>query len=198
MRVIKFACVLCLCIFITSCSSLFTTTVTYKAQAYTSCAPNFKIDKNGGMLATTIVSDSIARTILDKDIANLLTEKGFKTDAATDCIPFLIGKGKLTDSDLSELSKKTVSYIFENDCRYMLDIYFGDTYTYTTGGGIATLYFEAILYDRMVSSNTYQVMSISGFVDCNENKYQSYAESIEPACNAIAKAITEEFIKYVE
>lgn len=207
MRVIKFACILCLCIFITSCSSLFTTTSSYSssysssgnsnsskpvysAKSYVSCPTDFTIDKKAGILVVTFSNDSINRVILDKEFSNSFLYKGFTAAGATERIP------SIKNSSDSEITRKAIEYIYNNDYRYLLYIFLGDTYTYTNGGGLSTVYFQASLLDREAVS--LEVLSISGFVTCDKNEFQSYGESLEPAYRAIAKSVTDELVKYAK
>ena len=83
----------------------------------------------------------------------------------------------------------------ENDCRYILIAEVSEVYTYNLGGGIAQIRFDSNLGDY---EDYVMPLRVSGAVNCEENIYHTFTESIEPAGRCLAEAIVEEYMNCVE
>lgn len=183
MKKLLICCLTCLFI-LCSCASLANTPV-YKATAYSINYADESISKDDKILILFETGNFMLQREVESSIVDALSKNGINAIAYS--------------SIEIESQPSTVEYLdriaWNNRCKYIMYVHVSDVYTYTTGGGIAELRFNADMFD--LDSSRFN-LRITGAINCKENLYHSYTESIAPAGKCIANAIVDEYMKHVE
>lgn len=83
--------------------------------------------------------------------------------------------------------------------RYVLFMVYDDVYTYEVGGGIANLYFDCTVDDRLSFDEDSTITArINGITSSSENGYLSFGETVEDACRSAGESVVYEYLSYVD
>ena len=83
--------------------------------------------------------------------------------------------------------------------RYVMFMVYDDVYTYEIGGGIATLYFDCMVDDRLsLDEDSMTIARINGTTSSSENGYLSFGETVEDACRNAGESVVYEFLSYID
>lgn len=83
--------------------------------------------------------------------------------------------------------------------RYVMFMVYDDVYTYEIGGGIATLYFDCMVDDRLsLDEDSMTIARINGTTSSSENGYLSFGETVEDACRNAGESVVYEYLSYID
>ncbi len=168
-----------------SCSSLSNgSSSNYSAHVYSSTYSINPIDINGKVLVVCDTSDPMLQIAVESNIVKAFEEKGITAFSYADS----------SIMALPESPDELYGTATANDCRYVFVIGFNDFYTYEYGGGISQLYFDSNALDLYSAEIA---IKVTGAIAADENQFDSYLDTLEPACACLGEAIAEEYMKYV-
>lgn len=180
--VIMLCCCLCSC---TSLMSDFTNTPIYDAQAYSVQYTSVPFSKSDKILILCESGNFMFQREFETTMVNYLRENGIEAFAYS----------SLEIESMPESIEYLYAIAMLNDCRYVLIASVSEVYTYEHGGGIAQITFDSNMSDYAVFELP---LRVNGAINCDNNVFQTYTESIEPAAKCMAEAISNEYLKYVE
>lgn len=83
--------------------------------------------------------------------------------------------------------------------RYIMFMVYDAVYTYEIGEGIATLYFDCTVDDRLsLDEDSMTIARINGTTSSSENGYLSFGETVEDACRSAGESVVFKYLSYID
>lgn len=187
------AIVLLLVLSLTSCESLSSPAaisadaivtdngLTFYAYSHSSQTQNAQILKASKLFIVMNNFDFRWQRAIENSLKAAMQQQGFEIVVLSDIIPKSVEDITATDM---------WSAVFEEGADYVMFITIEDLYTYEHGGGVADVEWDIEVKDVWTDE---LLLHMAVNTDCARNEYASYAQSIGPASDCLAKAITKEY-----
>ena len=187
-----FVMVLISIIILSSCTSLYESDdyavveerpiPTYESQIYSSGYGGIDVTENILVLCNT--GNPVFQMATESNIVESFTANGIRAAAFSD----------VYNIPLSEFPDDMFDIIADSGFRYILYIAFGEMYAYEYSLGISQMNFDSQLFDMYGEGIP---VRIAGTIVPDKNKGQSFADTLEPACECLADGLVDEFMKYI-
>jgi len=161
------------------------------AQEYTTYGASSNMAKQNYKKTQTLLifscSDNFLwNRVMEESLKEKFLEQGITTHLVTDYVD-VITKTDFSSEDLHEIHTKTrVSFLMQINC--------DGAYTYEYGGGLAKIDTTVLVYNW--DANLLLKMGLSTEADTND--MLSFNATRKPALESLAKAIVQEYMKYVK
>ena len=186
--------------FLCSCYSLYESDdgiPEYTAKLYSTSFAEEDFDPTKKVLVYCNYGDPMMQTVVEHTFVDSLNEIGIDAISTYELKPN--PAPELFEEPLIPIDSYSDIYLlaYFNNIDYVVFISFSDVYTYEYGGGLSQLYFEI----GLAKYNAYDYLEeikVSGSLNCVENKFQSYIESMDYAFESLADSVVTEFLQYAK